>query len=168
MQRAGAGFRERVGGAMKRRAITGLLLGSTWAGGLRAAVAPAAPTWQALTVSSPVQTIAVQSRRQSWTAVFQTEGQVFPNGSANGFLTLSDPLANGPGRGVNFEFADGSVRFSRTGAVLRVQLRGKTPEGTLVTVSVTPSEIEDCLIYTTVGTQLSATWMAEGRITLLR
>jgi hypothetical protein len=52
--------------------------------------------------------------------------------------------------------------------VLRVTLRGKTPDGAAVTVSVTPSEIEDCLIYTTVGTQLTATWMADGRITLLR
>lgn len=153
---------------MSRRTVLGMLLCGTWAGGLRTAAAQAAPTWQALTISSPVQTIPVQSRRQSWTAVFQTEAQVFVNGSANGFLTLSDALASGPGRGVNFEMADGSVKFSRTGAVLKVQLRGTTPEGTLVTVGVTPSEIEDCLIYTTVGTQLTATWMAEGRITLLR
>jgi prepilin-type processing-associated H-X9-DG protein len=153
---------------MSRRTVLGLMLCGTWSGGQRTAAAQAAPTWQALTLSAPVQTIPVQSRRQSWTAVFQTEAQVFANGSANGFLILSDPVAQAATSGVNAAWGDGSVRFSRTGAVLRVMLRGKTPDGAAVAVSVTPSEIEDCLIYTTVGTQLTATWMADGRITLLR
>lgn len=152
----------------RRRAVFGLMLCAAWAADLPTAAAQAAPPWQALTISSPLQTIPVQARRQSWNAVLQTEAQVFANGSANGFLTLSDPVAQLRPGGMNFVFVDGSVRFSRSGAVLRVLLHGTNPEGTVETVSVTPAEIEDCLIYTTVGTQLSATWMAEGRITVLR
>ena len=43
-----------------------------------------------------------------------------------------------------------------------MQLRGTTPEGDVVTVEATPSDVEDCPIYPTVGTQLTATWMAEA------
>ena len=119
-------------------------------------------------VSAPVQTVEVNTPRDSYDAVFHNEVQV-RNGSANGFLTL--PVPDGAARhqnGANFIFVDGSVRFSRDGAVAAVRLRGRTVEGNQrITVIITPAATEDCLIYTTVGTDVTATFEVEGILTLI-
>lgn len=145
-----------------------LLLG--WAIYLHPAAAQQAPSWQAITVSSATQTVTIHLPRQSRTVVFQNEAEVFSNGTANGGMSLLD--ADG-GRGADNSpftavFANGQVKMSTTGKVLRVLLRGRTPEGAEALVSVVPADVEDCPIYTTVGPQLNATWMAQGHITVLR
>jgi prepilin-type processing-associated H-X9-DG protein len=121
-------------------------------------------------VHSPPQTVAVHTPRDSYSAVFQSEARVFfPNGAASGFLTLS-PTDSAPGHpgGANMLFSDGSVRFLHNGTVEGVLLRGSTSEGDLIVVMITPAATEDCLIYTTVGSDIHATWEAQGSIGVIR
>ena len=115
------------------------------------------------------QTVSVHSSGDSFSAVFQSEARLFfPRGEASGFLTLT-PTDSAPNhtRGGNFLFGDGSVRFLPNGSVARVVLRGRTLNGDPVVVMVTPDASEDCLIYTTIGTDGRATWEAEGRIAVI-
>jgi hypothetical protein len=48
-----------------------------------------------------------------------------------------------------------------------VVLRGRTEDGDPVVVIITPAASEDCLIYTTIGTDVHATWEAQGRIAVI-
>ncbi|HYV07913.1 MAG TPA: H-X9-DG-CTERM domain-containing protein [Blastocatellia bacterium] len=120
-------------------------------------------------VVAPAQTVSVHSSGDSFSAVFQNEARLFfPRGEASGFLTLT-PTDSAPGHpsGANFTFGDGSVRFLPNGSIARVVLRGRTVEGDPVVVMITPEPSEDCLIYTTIGTDGRATWEAEGRIAVI-
>ena len=122
-------------------------------------------SWHELVILSPLQTVEAHTPRDSYSAIFQSEARVFPNGEARGFLTLS-PTDSAPGYpgGVNVALSDGSVRFLRDGTVARVLLRGRTEEGDLVVIMITPAATEDCLIYTTAGSGVQATWEAQGQI----
>ena len=120
-------------------------------------------------VIAPPQTVSVHRSGDSFSAVFQSEARLFfPRGEASGFLTLTptDSSPNHP-NGANFLFGDGSVRFLPNGSVARVVLRGRSLDGDPVVVMVTPDALEDCLIYTTIGTDGRATWEAEGRIAVI-
>jgi len=121
-------------------------------------------------INSPTQTVEVDTPRGSYSADFESQARVFPNGDANGFLMLSGPdsIPRHPG-GVNMLFGDGSVRFHPDGTVARVLLRGSTIEGHPIVVMITPEASEDCLIYTTIGTQLyPSTWEVPGTINVIR
>jgi prepilin-type processing-associated H-X9-DG protein len=117
-------------------------------------------------VHSSLQTVEVHTPRESYSAVFQSEARVFfPNGAARGFLTLSPTDAGHPG-GVNMIFVDGSVRFIRD-TVAGILLQGHTEDGNPIVVMITPSATEDCLIYTTIGVDVHATWEAEGSLRVI-
>jgi hypothetical protein len=120
-------------------------------------------------LSAPVQTVVVQTPRGNYSAVFQNQVRVYPNGSASGVLELSQ--RDGVLR--RFLVFAGRVQF-RDGIVIRVLLRtseadtrGTTqgdPDIPIIIASV-PNAGEDRLIYTMVGTDLHvATWEAQGRI----
>lgn len=123
--------------------------------------------YQDIVVPSALQTVEVHTPRGSYNAVFlQSEVQVFPNRMALGSLMLI-PAAGHSG-GLNVSLAEGSVRFNRDGTVAGVLLRGRTEDGNRIIVMITPAATEDCLIYTTVGTQVNATWEAQGHIVVNR
>ena len=126
-------------------------------------------SWHELVILSSLQTVEAHTPRDSYDAVFQSEIRVFRNPGANGFLML-DPTDSAPRHtgGVNMIFLDGHVRFNRDGTVAAVLLRGRTVEGNPIVVMITPDEMEDCLIYTTIGTDVHATWEAQGRIAVIR
>lgn len=150
-----------------RRSLLRLMLGGAAAGVAARSSARSATPWQALTISSPPQGLAVLSQRRSYPAVFQSEAQLLAGGPASGFLALSgaiQPLWPG---GLTVVFSEGSAQLSGTGTARRVLLRGTAGDGSALTIAVTPVAGEDCLIYTTIGTQVRATWMADGVITLL-
>ena len=117
--------------------------------------------WILIESQSAPQTVDVHTPRDSYNAVFLSAVQVFPDGTANGFLTLT-PTDRHPG-GANFLFSDGSVRFIRHD-IAAVMVRGHSEEGNLVVVMITPGASEDCLIYTTIGVDVQATWEAQGQI----
>lgn len=153
----------------RRRSALGLLLGGAFTGafaGAPGAAAKSTPAWQALTLSSPPQSISVQSMRRTWPAQFQAEAQLFASRIANGFLTLTGAIEQLLPGGLNLTLRDGGMRLAASGEVQLVLMRGTTAEGNVITVGVTPVPSEDCLIYTTIGTQVRAAWMAEGHITL--
>jgi hypothetical protein len=120
-------------------------------------------------LSAPVQTVVVQTPWGSYSAVFQNEVRVYPNGSASGVLDLSQ--RDGVLR--RFRVFAGRVQF-REGRVIRVLLRTSeadtrgTPQGDPdipIIIASVPNAGEDRLIYTIVGTDvLVATWEAQGRI----
>lgn len=142
-----------------------LLLG--WGNCVPAARAHA---WHELILLGDVAAARVHTPRGDYGAFFQSEARVFPNGEANGFLTL-DPLDAAPhhGGGMNVVVGDGSVRFLRDGSVAGVLLRGREVESDrLLIVRVTPAATEDCLIYTTVGSDVHATWETPGRFIVVR
>ena len=114
-----------------------------------------------------LQTVEVHTPRDSYDAVFQSEVRVFPNRTATGSLMLI-PTDDRPSGGIQVGLLDGSVRFHRDGTVARVLLRGRTPEGYPIVVMITPAATEDCLIYTTIGTEVWATWEAQGHIVVNR
>ena len=119
--------------------------------------------YQDSVVPPTLQTVEVHTPRGSYNAVFlQDEVRVFPNRMATGSLMLI-PTDSYSG-GANFLFHDGSVRFNRDGTVAGVLLRGRTEDGNRVIVMISPAATEDCLIYTTIGTQVKATWEAQGHI----
>jgi prepilin-type processing-associated H-X9-DG protein len=118
--------------------------------------------WIVIESQSAPQTVDVHTPRDSYNAVFQSAIQVFPDGTANGFLTLT-PTDRHSG-GANFAFSDGSVRFIRDSIVPVVLLRGLTQQGNPIVVMITPGASQDCLIYTTVGSDVHATWEAQGQI----
>jgi prepilin-type processing-associated H-X9-DG protein len=122
--------------------------------------------YQDIFIPVPPQTVEVHTPRDSYNAGFHSEIRVFRNAEANGFLMLDPTDSTHPG-GANFTFGDGSVRFNRDGTVAGVLLRGRTIEGDPVVVIITPAEIEDCLIYTTVGPDVNATWEAQGRLIVI-
>ena len=123
--------------------------------------------YQDIVIPAASQTVEVHTPRDSYNAVFfQSEVRVFPNRRAIGSLMLI-PAAGHSG-GANFSFADGSVRFNRDGTVAGVLLRGRTEDGHRVTLMIIPAATEDCLIYTTIGTQVNATWEAQGHILVNR
>jgi prepilin-type processing-associated H-X9-DG protein len=125
--------------------------------------------WEVVVISALPQTVIVETPRDSDTANFESVAMVYPNVAASGFLTLSDEVsATRHSGGVNMLFSDGSVRFLHNGDVAGVLLRGRTVEGDPVVVMITPAATEDCLIYTTIGTDVHATWEAEGRLTVIR
>jgi len=113
------------------------------------------------------QTVEVQTPRDSYNAGFQSRLRVFRDGEATGFLELMPAPPRQTG-GVNMIFVDGHVRFNRDGTVAGVVLRGRTAEGDPVVVMITPEPSEDCLIYTTIGTDVHATWEVPGRLTVIR
>ena len=114
-------------------------------------------------LSAP-QTVEVHTPQGSYNAVFASAVQVFPDGAASGFLTLT-PTDRHPG-GANFAFSDGSVRFIRD-TVAGILLQGHTEDGNPIVVMITPSATEDCLIYTTIGVDVHATWEAEGSLRVI-
>ena len=123
--------------------------------------------YQDIVIPAASQTVEVHTPRGSYNAVFlQSEVQVLPNRMAIGSLMLI-PAVSHPG-GINVLFADGSVRFNRDGTVAGVLLRGRTEDGNRIIVMITPAATEDCLIYTTIGTMLNATWEAQGHILVHR
>ena len=128
------------------------------------------PLYQDIFIPAPLQTVEVHTPRDTFSGVFESEARVFPNGEASGFLTLSNEVSTTRhSGGVNMIFLDGSVRFLPNGTVARVMLRGHTTEGDRVLVMITPVPSEDCLIYTTVGSDgVGSTWEAEGRLTVNR
>ena len=130
------------------------------------AVAQSAPPWHSIAIVSPLQTVEVHTRRLNYISVMQYQYQVYPNGTASGFLSLN-PTDRHPG-GVLVAMGDGSVRFNRDGTVAAVIAQGRTEEGNLVVVMITPAASEDCLIYTTVGSDVNATWEAQGRLIVIR
>lgn len=118
-------------------------------------------------VNAPVQTVEVNTPRDSYDAVFHNEVQV-RNGAANGFLTLTGPDSGARHSvGLNVLLSDGSVRFNRNGTLSAVRLRGRNAEGGRITIIISPAATEDCLIYTTVGTDVTATFEVEGTLTLI-
>lgn len=125
--------------------------------------------WHELVIVSSLQTVEAHTPRDRYHAVFQSEARVFPNGAARGFLTLipTDSAVVDPTM-PNVVFVGGNVRFNRDGTVAGVLLRGRTEEGDLVVIRISPAATEDCLIYTTVGSDIHATWEAPGQVTLLR
>ena len=127
------------------------------------------PLYQDIYIPPAPQTVEVHTPRASYNAVFESEVRVFPNGTAVGFLTLSVPdSASRHSRGGNFLFGDGSVRFNRDDTVAGILLRGRSVEGNRIVVMITPAATEDCLIYTTVGSDVHATWEARGQIVVNR
>ncbi len=121
--------------------------------------------WILIESQSAPQTVEVHTPRGSYNAVFQSAVQVFPNRAAIGSLTLM-PTDRRPG-GLNVAMGDGSVRFIRHD-IAAVMVRGLTEEGNLVVVTITPAASEDCLIYTTLGSGVQATWEAQGQIVVNR
>jgi prepilin-type processing-associated H-X9-DG protein len=122
-------------------------------------------SWILIESWSAPQTVEVHTPQGSYNAVFASAVQVFPDGTASGFLTLT-PTDRHPG-GANFAFSDGSVRFIRAD-IAAVMVRGHSEEGNRVVVMITPGASEDCLIYTTVGSDVHASWEAQGSIVVNR
>jgi hypothetical protein len=122
--------------------------------------------WIDITSTQVVQSIAVQTPRGGYTAVFQSDMQVFPSREARGFLQLI-PTSR-PDDEILVAFVNGNVRFERDGSVAQVILHGRTSAGRPIVVRITPDESQDCLIYTTVGSDVHATWQAPGRLTVNR
>ena len=130
------------------------------------------PLYQDIFIPAPPQTVEVHTRQDSYNAVFLSdEVRVFPDGTASGSLTLiptnsaSNPriyyLGTGEANVVN-------VKWAKNGTVVRVLLGGETVDGDQILVSITPDASEDCLIYTTIGVEVHATWSAQGRIVVTR
>jgi prepilin-type processing-associated H-X9-DG protein len=144
-----------------------LLLG--WGSCVPSATAQCNKCWIELNSVTFPQTVEVETPRGDYTAVFQSEVQVFPNHEARGFLTLI-PTDSAPRHqnGANFAFSDGHVKWSKNGTVAGVLLKGYSEDGNPVVVMITPAASEDCLIYTTVGTDVHATWEAQGRLAVIR
>lgn len=116
------------------------------------------------------QSVEVQSSKGDFRAVFQSQLKVFPDREASGFLQLIRVRGEAPNPDdeVLVLFENGNVRFERDGSVAGVVLHGRTAEGRRVIVMITPDASEDCLIYTTVGSDVHATWEVPGRITVIR
>jgi len=126
--------------------------------------------WIEIQSWSAPQTVEVHTPRDSYNAVFHSEVQVFPNGAASGFLVLSAPDSR---NGVVIYLGTGetnvaNVKWDKNSKVARVLLRGRTVDGEHILVSITPDASEDCLIYTTIGTDVHATWEAQGQIVVNR
>jgi len=126
------------------------------------AMAQSHDNWILIESQSAPQTVEVHTPRDSYIAVFQSEVRVFPDGTAIGCLII-DPTNRDSG-GVNMIFLDGSVRFNRDGTVAGVLLLGLTEEGNRVVVMITRDASEECLIYSTIGTDVHATLEAQGEI----
>ena len=125
--------------------------------------------WIELNSTQLQQTVEVQTPRGDYNAVFQSEMHVFSNRQAQGFLLLRDDgAAPSPDDEVLVSFEYGDVRFNRDGTVAGVVLRGRTADGRPIVVMITPEASEDCLIYTTVGTDVHETWEVPGRLTVIR
>lgn len=134
-----------------------------WASCTPPAMAQNESRWRSIVIISPLQPVEVHTLRGSYTANFESAALVSRNGNAGGLMTF--PSSGG---GVNVIFLDGSVRF-HDGIVTGVILRGRAADGHEIFVSVRPEPSEDCLIYTTIGTDYRyATWEAHGRIVVNR
>src|SRR5687768_15053041 len=120
-------------------------------------------------VAAPEQTVLVDTPRDIYAAVFHNEVQV-RNGRADGFLTLTVPDGGSAPHtgGITVLFVDRSLRFTTFGAVgpVRIRARISAHPNRRITIIITPAATEDCLIYTTVGTDFHATWEAQGRLTV--
>jgi hypothetical protein len=123
--------------------------------------------WIEISSVQMLQTVKVQTLRASYPAVFQSDLQVFPNREAQGFLQLLP--AGRPDDEILVSFEHGVARLKRDGTVAGVVLLGRTARGRTVIVMITPDASEDCLIYTTVGTDVRpASWEVPGRLTAIR
>ena len=121
--------------------------------------------WDFVSIIAPPQTVTVETPRGSYTAAFENDARVYPDGRARGVLELSGP----DGTPHRFRVLAGRVRVDDDGTVTRavLHLREVDPGGLrrlnlAVAVEVDPSMSEDCLIYTTIGTD--STWVAYGRM----
>jgi len=105
-------------------------------------------------VSDPfVQTVNVRTPRGNYTATFAQDTVVYPDGSASGVLTLTDP--NGVPQ--SYLVTDGSVRFIHDTVPQLMLLRARGPDGEMIIVSRPDADAsEPCRIYDVVGTQVNA------------
>ena len=149
-------------------ALLGIVL--PWFGFPQRAAAQDEQHWDHVRVHAPRQTVEVTRRAGSFTAEFQNEVIVYPNGRAIGSLSIT-------GRGgalVRFHVVAGRVRLSG-GEVAEVRLllrkAGADPgdDFDLAVVRPEPAPSQDCLIYDFVGPPArEAHFEAEGRIEVIR
>ncbi len=118
--------------------------------------------WDFVSIIALPQTVTVETPRGSYTAAFENEARVYPDGRARGVLELSGP----DGAPHRFRVLAGRVRVDDgtvTRAVLHlveVDPRDHPRLEITVVIEPEPSMSEDCLIYTTIGTDahLGSVW----------
>jgi hypothetical protein len=115
-------------------------------------------------VATP-QTVEVHTPHRSYNSFFSSTLRINRNGRASGNMELTTPdgdrLSYDANRGTGIlRSTDGGLGW----VVIQLKLIARTENGRQVFVTITPAATEDCLIYTTIGTDVHATWEAQGRI----
>jgi len=136
------------------------------------AAAATRPQFRLVTVSAPPQTVEVTTRAGSYTAVFQNEARIEPNGRADGILEVTAPN----GEPLTFRVVAGSLQSTDRGRTVTVWLLLRPLDADssadLALAVVRPSaEAEPCRIYDILGTQVNAPrihFEAEVRIDIIR
>lgn len=118
--------------------------------------------------------VAVENARGTYTADFQHAMIVYPNGRADGTLLFT--AADGSERYLRIYAAQVHWRTESEHEVQRLRLQARelgpqpSPEVAIIIYPVENNTAgEDCLIYTTIGTQVyNATFAVESRLTVVR
>jgi hypothetical protein len=128
------------------------------------------PRFRLVTVDVPPQPVEVQTRRGSYTGVFQNIAQIGPNGRADGILEVSAPS----GELLSFE-VDAGYAYSPDGGRsvgfwLLLHAVGDSRRGPALAIVRPSAQSEPCRIYDILGTQVNTPLRveAEGRIDIIR
>jgi hypothetical protein len=127
-----------------------------------------------MTVNCVRRPVAVENARGTYTADFQHAMILYPNGRADGTLLFT--AADGSERYLQIYAAQVHWRAESEHEVQRLRLQARElgtqpgPEVAIIIYPTPPNAAgEDCLIYTTIGTQVyNATFAVESRLTVVR
>jgi hypothetical protein len=122
--------------------------------------------WLYINIRALPQTVEVHTHRGSYLAVFQVEAQVYKNGSAGGFIDLTE--ANGTPHRFQVVFGRAHVRDGGAGRITGLAVDPTDPRGNAFVFNIHPAPAsEPCRIYGIAGTEVHAQFEAETEIDVI-